>query len=269
VHRVQLYAGFKHNLTEAQDASIMNRAATQDLRAVKVWPLIGKVLAGGPAPSALAEQAAKLVDEWAKSGASRFGVTRPENPGAAVLDAAWKGIAEAVLSPVLGELTGPFSQLHEIDNPPSPSGSAYGDGWYGYVYKDLRTELGLPVQGAYSRRYCGGGSLGACRVSLWAAIQAAAETLKASQGNEPNAWRAAPVRIEFPPTFLPLPPTFTEPFTMDWTNRSTFQQVIEFTGGAGRHNARKAPGTRQRQRASRVQRRSQRAQRVRRRSSAG
>ena len=28
----------------------------------------------------------------------------------------------------------------------------------------------------------------------------------------------------------PLPPTFTEPFTMDWTNRSTFQQVIEFTG---------------------------------------
>jgi hypothetical protein len=38
------------------------------------------------------------------------------------------------------------------------------------------------------------------------------------------------VRIEFPPTYLPLPPTFTEPFTMAWTNRSTFQQVIEFVG---------------------------------------
>jgi hypothetical protein len=40
------------------------------------------------------------------------------------------------------------------------------------------------------------------------------------------------VRITFPPTFDLLPPTFTEPFTMAWTNRSTFQQVIEFTGHA-------------------------------------
>jgi acyl-homoserine lactone acylase PvdQ len=222
VHRVQLYTGFKHNMTEAQDASIMNRAATQDLRGVKVWPVILKVLAGGPAPSPLAQEAAKLVTEWVGRGASRFGENGPEDPGAAVLDAAWRGLAEAVLSPVLGELTGAFAQLHEIDNPPSPSGSAYGDGWYGYVYKDLRTELGLRVQGRYSRRYCGGDSLSACRASLWAAIQAAAEGLKASQGNEPKAWRAAPVRIGFAPGFLP--------FTMDWTNRSTFQQVIEFTG---------------------------------------
>ncbi len=34
----------------------MNRAATQDLRAVKVWPMIEQVLAGGPAPSKLAEE---------------------------------------------------------------------------------------------------------------------------------------------------------------------------------------------------------------------
>jgi hypothetical protein len=36
-------------------------------------------------------------------------------------------------------------------------------------------------------------------------------------------WRAATVRIEFPPD-----PLFNT--TMRWTNRSTFQQVIEFTG---------------------------------------
>ena len=46
-----------------------------------------------------------------------------------------------------------------IENAPSSSGSSYDEGWYGYVYKDLRTELGLPVDGPYSRRYCGNGSL--------------------------------------------------------------------------------------------------------------
>ena len=57
---------------------------------------------------------------------------------------------------------------------------------------------------------------------MWAAIQSAAEQLAVAQGSEPAAWRAAPVRIEFPPGLLP--------YTMRWTNRSTFQQVIEFTG---------------------------------------
>jgi hypothetical protein len=152
-------------------------------------------------------------------------VERPENPGAAVLDAAWYGIASAVLSPPLGTgLTEAFAQLNSPDNAPSSSGSSYGSGWYGYVNKDLRTELGMKVTAAFSRRYCGNGSLSACRTSLWAAIQAAAEKLRTEQGANPNEWRAAKVRIEFPPLPIPGFPT------MAWTNRSTFQQVIEFTG---------------------------------------
>ena len=43
-------------MTEATDVSIMNKAAYQDLRAVKVWPVIKQVLAGGPAPSKFAEE---------------------------------------------------------------------------------------------------------------------------------------------------------------------------------------------------------------------
>jgi hypothetical protein len=41
------------------------------------------------------------------------------------------------------------------------------------------------------------------------------------------AWSssAAAERIKFTPGLIP--------FTMSWTNRSTFQQVIEFTGPAG------------------------------------
>jgi acyl-homoserine lactone acylase PvdQ len=224
VQRVELYTGFKKRMTENKDVSIMNRAATEDLRAVRVWPLIEQVLAGGPAPSKLAEEAAGLVDSWVAEGASLYGKGKPENPGAAVMEAAWTPIAEAVLAPVLGGQLGEFESISSPDNPRNSGGSSFGSGWYSYVNKDLRSELGQPVAQPYSREYCGNGNLAACRTSLWAAIQKAAEGLKAAQGSVPSLWRAPEVRIEFPPA---------EPFykyTMSWTNRSTFQQVIEFTG---------------------------------------
>jgi len=227
VHRVQLYTGFKKRMNEAKDVSIMNRAATQDLRAVKDWPVIEQVLAGGPAPSKLAEEAAGLVDKWVEEGASLYGVDRPESPGAAVMDAAFTPLAEAVLSPVLGELMGEFESIASPDNAPSAQGSSFDNGWYGYIYKDLRSELGEPVAQPYSREFCGNGSLSACRTSLWAAIQQAAEGLAAAQGPNPSAWRAPEVHIEFPPAQQLFG------FTMSWTNRSTFQQVIEFTGHGG------------------------------------
>jgi acyl-homoserine lactone acylase PvdQ len=225
VHRVQLYSGFHPGMSESDDVSIMNRAATEDLRAVKVWPVIKKVLAGGPAPSALAKQAADLVSAWAARGASRLGddaTGKIDDPGAAVLDAAWTPIAQAVLRPVLGgDLLARFASMNAPDAIPS-----FGGGWYGYVYKDLRTQLGVPVKGAYSRRYCGGGSLRACRASLWAAIQSAANRLAATQGPNPAAWRSPAARISFAPGLIS--------YTMRWTNRSTFQQVIEFTGHAAK-----------------------------------
>jgi acyl-homoserine lactone acylase PvdQ len=223
VHRVQLFTGFDNKMTEAKDATVMNTAATQDLRAIKVWPVVEQVLAGGPAPSKLAEEAAGLVSKWIAKGAHRAGnKDAPKDPGAAVIDSVWTPIAEDVLGPVLGELLPEFKSMNSPDDPPNPQGSSFDNGWYGYVYKDLRAELGESEQGAFSREYCGNGSLEACRESLWASIQTAAEQLQASQGPNPSAWRAAAVRIEFPPGLLP--------FTMRWTNRSTFQQVIEFTG---------------------------------------
>jgi acyl-homoserine lactone acylase PvdQ len=224
VQRVQLYTGFTNKMTEPRDAAIMNGAAQQDLRAVEVWPVIKQVLAGGPAPSKLAEEAAGLISTWAENGASRFGSNAPKDPGAAVMDAVWAPIAEAVLGPVLGEeLLGEFKSINGVDNPPNSAGSSFDGGWYGYVSKDLRSELGLPVEGAFSRSYCGNGNLEACRTSLWAVIQSAAEGLEKSQGSDLSKWRAQAVRITFPPD-----PLFN--FTMRWTNRSTFQQVIEFTG---------------------------------------
>jgi len=243
VHRVQLFTGFKKkNNTLADVVSVMNRAATQDLRAVVVWPVIAKVLAGSPAPSPLAQQAANLVTAWVAHGASRLDMTgngQITDPGAAVLDTAWRGLADAVLSPVLGpDILAKLEAVAPDDQAPGDvidasgdrhgsHGSSFESAWYGYVDKDLRSELGLPVKGAFSRRYCGGGNLSGCRASLWAAIQSAASTLAASQGPVPGDWHSSATaeRIKFLPGLIP--------FTMAWTNRSTFQQVISFGSHGG------------------------------------
>ncbi len=224
VHRVQLYRGFTKRMRVNNDVSIMNRAATEDLRTIEVWPIVRRVLNGRPAPSKLAAQAADLIDQWRRQGASRIDRNldgRIDAPGAAVMDTAWSGIATAVMRPVLGPLTANLEQLMPTSNTPS-----FDPGWYGYVSKDLRTELGMKVRGRFSRRYCGTGSLRACRKSLWAAIEVAANHLAAAEGPDPADWysSATDERISFIPGLIP--------FTMRWTNRSTFQQVIEFTGHA-------------------------------------
>jgi hypothetical protein len=98
----------------------------------------------------------------------------------------------------------------------------FSGGWYGYVNKDLRTLLGERVRDPYNLRYCGDGSLLACRDSLWAALKAAADELAAAQGPDPTKWRASATneRLRFAPGLLPA--------TMRFTNRPTFQQVLRF-----------------------------------------
>jgi acyl-homoserine lactone acylase PvdQ len=230
VQRVQLFVGFKRRgNTLADVVSVMNRAATQDVRAVLVWPIVAKVLAGGRAPSRLAQQAVNLVSTWARRGASRLDTTgdgKITDPGAAVLDATWKGIADAVLRPVLGPVLPKFAAVVPEDDPPNPTEGSYFSGgvWYQYVSKDLRTELGEKVAGRFTQRYCGNGNLNRCRASLWAAIQSGVNKLAASQGMNPAAWRSSATaeRLIFIPGLIPN--------TMRWTNRSAFQQAITFTG---------------------------------------
>jgi hypothetical protein len=141
-----------------------------------------------------------------------------------VLDTAWARLADAVLTPVLGQSLADQlnDSLHRrYDLPP---GGQFG-GWHMYMSKDLRTLLGKPVKGKFANRYCGNGDLAACRAALWAAMEAAGAELEAAQGADPNAWRADATRerIDFAPGLLP--------YTMRYTNRpSGIQQVIEFSG---------------------------------------
>jgi hypothetical protein len=92
------------------------------------------------------------------------------------------------------------------------------------VEKDLRAVLGRPVASPFSRTYCGGGDLNACRDSLWAVMQNVANDLAAAQGPDPTQWRADATaeRLKFRPGLIPQ--------TAAWVNRPTFQQVGSFTG---------------------------------------
>jgi acyl-homoserine lactone acylase PvdQ len=230
VQRVQLLAAGiaktqKHTL--ASVASAMNDAATQDLRAVALLPDFDAVLKTADAPSGRDLQLLALLDAWLAKGAHRLdlnGDGMVDDPGAALMDAAFPRLADAVLSPVLGPLTDRLAALQARSDDAGPGGSSYIGGWYGYIDKDLRELVGKPVQGAFSTRYCGAGVLAACRASLWAALEAADRELSAKQGADPAAWRsnANAERINFTTGILPD--------TMRWTNRPTFQQVVSFSG---------------------------------------
>ena len=203
--------------TVASVVGAMNQAATQDARAMLVWPAIKAMLAKGTAPSARDAQLVSIVDAWRSRGASRLDGNldgKIDDPGAAVMDAAWARVADAVMSPVLGPLTDRLAQLIPRDDNANDQGSAYDSGWYGYLVRDLTSN---------SPTYCGHGDQAACVASLWAAIHEAGDDLEAAQGSNPAAWHADATteRIRFTPGLLGK--------TMRWTNRPTFQQVISFS----------------------------------------
>jgi hypothetical protein len=102
-----------------------------------------------------------------------------------------------------------------------------GDPGQSYVDKDLRTLLHKHVRGKFNLRYCGNGSLSACRASLWTAVDQTASALAAQFGNSnPSSWLKAADHSVFAPGLLPN--------TFRATNRPTFQQVLEFQHEWGR-----------------------------------
>jgi acyl-homoserine lactone acylase PvdQ len=222
VQRVQLLnRGIKPGKNSVVDlVNAMNSAATTDLRGELVWRQISFLLKATPAPSARDAAMQTQLDTWVATGAPRLDANddgKYDVAGPAIMDAVWPRLADAVLTPVLGPLTDRLAALETRDDAPSPTGSAFLDGWYGYVAKDLR--------GGFANHYCGAGDPTACSQSLWAAIDAAGNELAATQQDpDPIAWRedATKDRIQFAPGFLPT--------TMRWTNRPTYQQILSFDG---------------------------------------
>jgi acyl-homoserine lactone acylase PvdQ len=213
----------KHSLTSVVAA--MNAAATQDLRAIDVVPALDAALRGAPAPSARASQMLSLLRAWRDKGGSRLDRDvdgKVDDPGAAIMDATWPRITDAVMGPVLGPQSPELAAIQPRYEPP-PGGQE--DGWHSYVVKDLRDQFGPKPAAPFRVRYCGAGNAANCRTSLWAAFDAAGNELAAAQGANPAAWRADAnkERISFVPGLMKT--------TLRYTNRPTgIQQVISFEG---------------------------------------
>jgi acyl-homoserine lactone acylase PvdQ len=210
--RVELFDGFPRHALLTDVVGIMNRAATEDIRS-PVWPIISRVLRSGPAPGSRDQQVVNLLDDWVRRDAPRLDVDDNglyDEAGPAIMDAAWRPIADAVMAPVFGDLLDDLNSVRGLG----------GQSGHSYVDKDLRTLLGDKVRGRFNLAYCGGGSLAQCRADLWAAIHETADRLAAELGEtDPSKWLKPAARTGFVPGLLPN--------TFPTTNRPTFQQVLE------------------------------------------
>ncbi|HEX9824882.1 MAG TPA: penicillin acylase family protein [Actinomycetota bacterium] len=204
----------------------MGDAATVDLRGDKVLPYMLRVI-GEPEDEALA-QAVDLLWAWHESGAhrrDRDGDGDYEHEAAtALMEAWWSPALEAAFGPVLGEAFDDMPIGHDDHNRPDHLGSAFQNGWYGQLQKDLRSLLGDPVEGEFSHAYCGEGVLADCRQSLRDSLAATIDGLAADFGGDPAGW-------DFDETLEDIRFTVVGvqgQVPMQWQNRPTFQQVMEF-----------------------------------------
>ena len=224
----------KASLPELVDA--MEEAGTVDLRGLEVLPYMLDVV-GTPSNPALLN-AVNILRAWSNSGAHRrdLNQNRVYEDAAAVqlMDAWWPRALDAVFQPTLGSsLLNRIKGMQGIDNEPNNHGqhlgSAYQGGWYGYLHKDLRSILGLPVKDRFSRLYCGRGNLATCRSDLRASLTAALGDSQATLYQDSDCTVAIELQWCFDAVRyrslggLSVPPHH-------WINRPTFQQVVEVQG---------------------------------------
>src|SRR5437763_974063 len=214
---------------------LVEDAATTDLRAIRELPNLIRVLTSQPVTDPKLSAAIGQLQAWYQAGARR----KETSPGSHVyqfadairiFDAWWPLLVAAQFQGTMGPaLFGTLATTPTVDESPSGvqhHGSAYQNGWWGYVDKDLRAVLGDPVAGPLGRVFCGGGNLAACRQALLGALgQAAGATAATVYPGDSfcaagNQWCADAI------VQLPLGGITDPPIT--WQNRPTYQQVVSF-----------------------------------------
>ncbi|MBB6629374.1 penicillin acylase family protein [Nocardioides sp. KIGAM211] len=219
-------------LTIEQMVGVMSGGATADSRAASTLPLLLRVIGKDPRTAA----ARTLLKAWVADGAERVDRDRDgayaHQAAIALFDDWWehgrKSVAYTVLRGGLGS-----KLVHQLpqkldDHPRQGIGSSFnGVAWYGYVNKELRSVLGQRVAAPYDVSYCGRGKRAACRSALRASLAAAVTRMLKEQGvtkvgdltydkseDDIRSVTAGVVGVR----------------PIDWQNRPTFQQVVEFTG---------------------------------------
>ena len=145
-------------MTIAQLVQAMEEPATEDLRGDLLLPTLLKAI-GTPKSPALqrsAGDAQRLEQGRRATGATsnRDGIDE-ETPAIELMDAWWPKLVTAEFKPALGKKA--FERLQGMlqigdSAEGSPHAPAFSDGWWGYVYKDLRDLFGPKPKGAVQPR---------------------------------------------------------------------------------------------------------------------
>ena len=129
------------------------------------------------------------------------------------------------------KISGELGLDNEPNNHGAHLGSAYQDGWYGYVEKDLRRLLGEPVAGralapVLRQRQASPTAVTALVASLTAALAVHETAALPGQRLHRTATRPASTRSASAPSARVTVPS------IPWINRPTLQQVVEVQGTA-------------------------------------
>jgi acyl-homoserine lactone acylase PvdQ len=251
--RIQAGIAGRNTMSLQELIDAMEDGGSVDLRGSQVLPLLLDVINSSGSLTPAQSNAVNTLQAWVNSGAHR----RDDNPrdghydnadAVRIMDAWWPGLLEAAFKPTLGDdLFDKVQAQHEFDDPPSLHlGSAYIDGWEGYVNKDLRTLLGRAVTDPFSRGYCGGGNMADCRTALLDSLDdALAEDPADTYPDDPGC-------LSGPSADDPGAPANQGDSQMchdsivfrtvggvsvddiEWINRPTWQQAVEVQGHRGR-----------------------------------
>ena len=254
----QLQAAFAANragVVRAQVVQAMETAASQDLDGVAVLPLLLQYVQGRTEPAGVSAMLA-MLQSWIATGAHR----RKANAGAAQYrDAAAVAISDELVPNLIRALYDPILSpggvalvdgtpwaydelpMQFVDTPNSNGahkGSSYDGGYESYLVATLQQLLGLgPADGfgaELTARECTGGP-STCPAALDAALLKTYNALVAANGTSSvTAWTASTASASAKQT-MPVYDAINfrtlgllgQP-AIDWQNRPTFQQVIQF-----------------------------------------
>jgi acyl-homoserine lactone acylase PvdQ len=226
-----------HRVSVDRLVQVMDEAATQDLRGVKLLPVLLRAV-GNPRDRDLAA-AVTLLRFWHRDGSHRRDLNQDghydDDAAVTLMDAWWPRLRQAEFRPVLGGAL--YAQMLRMLEPGDPketaahSSPSFETDWYGQVLKDLRTlfpgSSGRP-RGAYSRVYCGGGSRTKCRAALRASLRAAlGVTQQQLYGKDPDCTSRPEASCSDETLSTSTSGVSIPAFPLQ--NRPTFQQTVELT----------------------------------------
>ena len=236
--RVKARIAGNRKVTRPQLVEAMIDGATVDVRAAYLLPMVLKVL--GTPTDPVEKRSVALLSAWLADGAHRVDRARTgtyQHQAAIDLFDAWwdpvgAGVSDSaalpkdVLRGTLGSLVDKLPMGLD-DHPRQGIGSSWnGVAWYGYVSKDLRQVLGQPVQGRYSRTYCGKGVLATCRSQLLGSLRSAATAAMAAE----KAGSVDALTYDKSKDFIrSVTAGVVGVRGIDWQNRPTFQQAVKLT----------------------------------------